>query len=171
MKGRKRCRQEDTSIELVESSPRKKHKMVDTPRRKAIIRDCRILQGKKTQHQIFLAHKVSDSTGKRIIKSGEVRSTGNLSNRGRKRKLTEANLDTIEAYENANFELGTIAHDRIANALGFRDISERTVRRNMRERGVGWYTAAQTSRISDTNMAKRQKRIHEPEQTQHWYWY
>ena len=123
------------------------------------------------QREIFKDQGVSERSGYQIVTSEESRRPQQTHKRGAKSKLGEVNLDSIETFENANFELGTKSHKQIANALGFRDISERTVQRRMAKRGIGTYTSAQVTPVNGKTRIKRQERLSDDELLKPEFWY
>jgi hypothetical protein len=164
-KGRKRYKRQASEVIILTATPRKKRSIMDTPTRVRIIQDINDYQGKIPQQTIFDAHGVSRTTGYRILASKEPRSTSHLSKRGRKRKIEDTDLDTIEAYENATFELGTRSYERIAHAVGLKEVSGRTIQRRMAERGVETYTAAQRIEIKPATKKARLERLSQEEAT------
>jgi DDE superfamily endonuclease len=152
--GRKRCRSEYEVDLGPPSSPRKPGSAIRTPRRVRILAACDAFQGRVPQPIIFAHHGVSETAGKAILRSGASRTSGKRQCK-QKRKLGESELAIIETFENASFRHATQRHFIVAQHLGFKNISERTVQRLMSEYGVGTYTAAQQKAMTPERCRER----------------
>lgn len=152
--GRKRARTEQDIDLGPPSTPRKKGSIIKTPRRTRIIRDCALFEGKVSQLRIFDHHRVSETSGKRILRSNTERSSqGHRCSK--KRKLNDTDLANIETFENASFYHSTQTHFAVAQQLGYTNVSKRTVQRRMAEYGVGTYTAAQRKAMTPERCMER----------------
>jgi hypothetical protein len=138
---RRTCRLPDSSISLTPSSPRKAQTIVDTPRRVRLIRDAEATAGKLPRKELFKAHKVAEATGYRILKSKSPRRSDRIHNRGRKPVLARYEREAIKTVEDSSFRFGTATHYAVARSIGLDKGSERAIRRNMAEHGVGIHMA------------------------------
>ncbi|ERF73321.1 hypothetical protein EPUS_03154 [Endocarpon pusillum Z07020] len=152
---RRTCRQVNSSVSITPTSPRRSQTIVDTPRRTRLICAAESTAGKLPRKELFKAYGVSESTGYRLLKSKSTRRSERIHNRGRKRVLAPYQCDAIETVENASFQFAATSHYAIARAIGLDNGSERAIRRNMAEYGVGTFMAQQKKFISSTSIEKR----------------
>jgi hypothetical protein len=152
---RRTCRIPDSSISVPPSSPRKRQTIVDTPRRVRLLRDVEATAGKLPRTQLFKAHDVFKATGYRILKSKTPRRSDRVHDRGRKSVLAPYKREAIKIVENSSFRAGIASHYAVASSIGLANGSERAIRRNMAEHGVGTYMAQQKKFIQQPSIEKR----------------
>ena len=142
-KRRKVCRRRQISEPSSPSSPRTKNAPVTTPRRSALLRDAVATAGKLPRTKLFEKYKISESTGYRILRSGQARQGPDIHKRGRKQILQPHELEAIETVEDATFRFSASTHVSIARHIGIEKGSERAIQRNMSDFGVKTYMSVQ----------------------------
>jgi len=80
--------------------------------------------------------------------------TSELVKRGRKRKLDEQACNAVEAFQNANFDLGQVAPGRIARTQLGIQVSDQRASQAMVAHGVKLYVAAQAKALN-----KKQRKL------------
>jgi len=103
----------------------KKRSIIDTPRRVRIIKDVETLHGNVPSTGDFQAPRRLRGLENELSTQASLDALKDLKKEVPKCKLNEANPESIETFENTNFELGTKSYKQTANALGFSDALKR----------------------------------------------
>ena len=147
----------NTTISTPQRPNRVIHGVIRTPQRKNVRLLFDQFRGTLPATVLFAKAGVSRSAGYRILASNDDRSTGHLSQRGRKHVLTKAEAETIMEVEDTSFSMATAPHKQVANYLGIIiDTSKSAIYANMKEKTQTFlYSAADMKMLKCPNKDAR----------------